>query len=117
MRVPPQGGPLTGGNADKTGHDRQVSLHTSGCGYNVSGVEECIYVCPLLPEYRSPVYSDSLDTGDMSSGIVTAGSAGDTMLMEAGGTQFWKKYRNGNGTDRGVEGGRLGVTYRQINKD
>ena len=46
-----------------------------------------------------------------------AGSAGDTMLTEAGGTQIWKKYRNGNGTDRGVEGGRLGVTYRQINKD
>ena len=111
-RVPPQGGPSAGEDAAEEGHHGQVGLPTAGRGNDGSGAGGGGDVRPPPPEYRRPVYRHSTDTGAMSGGGVTAGSAGDNEMVGSGRHQLRvgeDKDRDGGGGENGGQRGEGGV--------
>ena len=82
-----------------------------GSGNDGSGVGGGGDVCHTPPEYRHPVYCNSYDTGAMSGGGATSGSAGDTELVGSDRNQLRARVRERGGEDMGV-GGREGEGER-----
>ena len=103
-RVPPEGGLTASRNSAEAEHDKQVVLPTAGCGDDGSGFGGDGDVHPPPPEYRRPVYCDSSDTGAISGGGATDGSAGDPTVVGAVRPQLWTGGREVGGTDGGVGG-------------
>ena len=83
-RIPPQGGPLSGGNVAEKRNGGAVETTASGRSDGGDGIIGGGEIFPLLPENHRPVYCDLYDTGSMSEGRMADGSMGDTAVVGAG---------------------------------
>ena len=74
-----------------------------GGGNGGSGTRGGGDIRPKTPEYHSPVYCDSSDTGAVSGGEAAAGNMGGPAVVESGGIQ--PRYHDVRG---GSNGGGIG---------
>ena len=75
-RIPPQGGPPSGGNATNAGHGVTVVVPSCGQFNCIFGYQGVGYMIPPPPEHCDSVYCDSYDTGAMPGGETEKGSTG-----------------------------------------
>ena len=81
--------------------NRAVGLTAFGGGDGGSGYGGGGYIHPPMSEYHIPLHRDLSDTGAVSGGRATAGNAGGTVVVGAGGYQPGGR----EGDSEGGEGG------------
>ena len=110
-RIPTQGGPLSGDNIDETRNVGAVLINASRSRYGGDGIIGDGDICTLLPEFHSPVYHDSYDTGYISGGRMADGSMGNTSVVGAGRSKHRPMERE---YSKVGDGGRDGVQIRYV---